>query len=130
MIRLLQRRLIIPSGDTGKFTVPVLANTEGEGIAVFSIIDPITYKIIFQKNIVAEDGVLTIEFTHAETLSLPIGRYVWDIKYYVNPVYEDGQVVDGSEVNSYYAGFNLPVCEIKRSSDKMDTYTTTPAIRW
>lgn len=129
MIRLLQRYLIIPCGDTGSFTVPVLANAEGEGVAVFSIIDPVTHSIIFQKNFMAEEGKLKVEFTHNETLNLPIGRYVWDIKYYVNPVYEDGKVVDGSEVNSYYAGFNLPMCEIKRSSDNLDIYGTTPATR-
>lgn len=129
MIRLISRRLIIPCGDTGSFTVPVLTNTEGEGIAIFSIINPVTHEIIFRKNVVAENNILTIEFTHNETLNLPIGRYVWDIKYYVNPVYENGEIVDGSEVNSYYASFSLPICEIKRSSDKMDTYGTTPATR-
>jgi len=42
MIRLVQRRLIIPRGDTGIFTIPVLANSNGVGVAVFSIIDPLT----------------------------------------------------------------------------------------
>ena len=102
---------------------------EGEGVAVFSIINPITYELIFQKEIIAENNILKISFTHNETVNLPIGRYVWDIKYYINPIYENGQIVDGSEVNSYYAGFSLPVCEIKRSSDRFNTYNTTPIIK-
>lgn len=122
MIRLIQRRLIIPSGDTGSFTIPVLACMEGEGVAVFSIINPITHELIFQKEIIAENGVLKIEFSHNETINLPIGRYVWDIQYYINPRRENGIIVDGDEVNSYYAGFSFPICEIKRSSENFKSY--------
>ena len=129
MIRLIQRRLIIPCGDTGAFTMPVLADMEGEGIAVFSIINPVTYQLIFQKEITAENGILKIEFTHNETANLPIGRYVWDIKYYINPKYENGVIVDGDEVNSYYAGFSFPICEVKRTSDNFKPKITTPIYR-
>lgn len=128
MIRLIQRRLIIPCGDTGTLKIPVLANKKGEGVAVFSIINPITQGIIFQKEIYAEDNILTVNFSHNETVDLPAGRYVWDIKYYVNPVYDNGIIIDGDEVNSYYAGFGLPVCEIKRTSDNFSS--STSAIKW
>ena len=36
MIRLIQRRLIIPRGDTGSFSIPVLKNST-DNIAVFTI---------------------------------------------------------------------------------------------
>lgn len=38
MIRLIQRRLIIPRGDTGSFTIPMLENvSKANTIAIFSI---------------------------------------------------------------------------------------------
>jgi len=42
MIRLIQRRLIIPRGDTGSFTIPALKSMQPEDVAVFSIYDPLT----------------------------------------------------------------------------------------
>jgi len=50
---------------------------------------------------------------------LPLGRYYWDIKIYVNPVHDDtGLLVDGDEVHSYYAGYKLPECEITLASKR------------
>lgn len=80
-------------------------------IAVFSIFDD---KIrIFQKTFEVSDGMVHIDFTHEDTKDLPVGMYYWDIKIYLNPKYDEtGTLIDGDEVHSYYAGFELPVCEI------------------
>ena len=51
MIRLIQRRLIIPRGDTGSFTIPIQGTVEDGDIAVFSIFDPMTHKTILEKEI-------------------------------------------------------------------------------
>lgn len=57
--------------------------------------------------------MITINFTHNDTKNLPIGLYNWDIKIYTNPQRDDsGLLIDGDEVDSYYAGFKLPECEI------------------
>lgn len=122
MIRLIQRRLIIPRGDTGSFTIPTLGSVDATDIAIFSIFDPLTHRKIFQKHITPEGQVLNIVFSHNDTANLTPGKYVWDIKFYKNPVYEDEEVVDGEEVNSYYAGFSLPVCEIRETAEDWPIY--------
>lgn len=126
MIRLIQRKLIIPRGDTGSLSIPVLTGADSNGIAVFSIIDPLTQTIVFKKKVTAEGDTLTIELSHDETVNLPVGKFKWDIKYYINPVEADGDVVDGTEVNSYYAAFGLPECEIRQTADRLLMYETAP----
>lgn len=122
MIRLIQRRLIIPRGDTGSFTIPALSTANVNDIVVFSIFDPLTHRKIFQKRVTAIGQVINIVFSHNDTSNLPPGKYVWDIKYYKNPVIEDDEIVDGEEVNSYYAGFTLPVCEIRETAEDWPIY--------
>jgi hypothetical protein len=51
MIRLIQRRLIIPRGDTGTLKLPVLKFTEGQNVAVFSIINLRTRSLMFRKEV-------------------------------------------------------------------------------
>ena len=116
MIRLIQRRLIIPCGDSGSFTIPTQGTVEDGDIAVFSIYDPMTHTTVFEKEFVLEQGAseFQIELTHDETIKLTPKKYLWDIKIYNNPVRdEDNVLIDGSEVNSYYAAFSLPICEIR-----------------
>lgn len=127
MIRLVQRRLIIPRGDTGSFTIPVLANANGQGVAVFSIIDPMTQSLVFQKEVQTNGDTLEVELTHNETVNLPVGKYEWDIKYYIEPVYAENKVVNGQEVDSYYAAFGLPICEIKQTGDNLLAASDTPS---
>ena len=113
MIRLVQRHLIIPRGDTGSFSVPALSNinSEGEKIGVLSIFN--SEKRIFQQEAEVVDGVITFTFAHEDTKELPLGSYGWDIKLYVNPEHdESGLLINGDEVHSYYAGYKLPICDI------------------
>lgn len=127
MIRLVQRRLIIPRGDTGEFEVPVLKFTEGRNVAVFSIIDLRTRSIVFKKEIEVIGESFKIEFTHDDTVNLPVGKYVWDIKIYNNPQYADENLFNGDEVDSYYAGFSLPECEIRPTGDNLLMSDSAPA---
>ena len=117
MIRLIQRKLIIPRGDTGSFTIPTIAAATQADVAVFTIFDCLTHTRLFQKVMQPNDNTFTVEFTHNETVNLKPGRYVWDIKFYKNPQYADGKLIDGDEIDSYYAGFDLPFCEIRETGD-------------
>lgn len=117
MIRLIQRKLIIPRGDTGSFSIPTIAAASQADVAVFTIFDCLTRTKAFQKTVVPQDSILTIEFTHNDTVNLAPGRYVWDIKFYKNPIYSDGELVNGEEIDSYYAGYSLPGCEIRETGD-------------
>lgn len=119
MIRLIQRHLIIPRGDTGSFTIPTIATMSSSDVAVFTIFDCLTRSKIFEKNAVVNGNTLLIEFTHNDTVNLPPGKYVWDIKFYKNPQYSDEILINGEEVDSYYAGFTLPECDIKETGDNL-----------
>lgn len=114
MIRLIQRRLIIPRGDTGSFTIPMQGTLGDNDIAVFSIYDPMTRTTVFEKEIVVTEDTITIPFEHTDTVGLQCKKYLWDIKIYKNPQRdEDGLLIGGDEINSYYAAFSLPICEIR-----------------
>ena len=120
MIRLVQRKLIIPRGDTGSFNIPIIAASASQiDVAVFTIFDCITHTKMFQKTAQPNGEILTFTFTHNDTVNLMPGRYVWDVKFYQNPQYADGELVGGDEIDSYYAGFKLPECEIRETGDDL-----------
>ena len=59
MIRIIGRRLIIPKGDTGFFSLPNYALCQEGDVAVFSVKDKLTRKTIIEKIIDASgDGLL------------------------------------------------------------------------
>ena len=119
MIRLLQRKLIIPRGDTGSFTIPAIAAASASDVAVFTIFDRLTRTKAFQKRIAVDGAQLKVEFNHNETVNLVPGHYVWDIKFYKNPIYADEELINGEEIDSYYAGYSLPECEIRETGDDL-----------
>ena len=119
MIRLIQRRLIIPRGDTGTFSVPVLSTLNTGDVAIFTIFDDMLKRKVFEKKIENINDTIDVRFEHEDTVNLPVGKFYWDIKFYKNPVFIDDELVDGEEVDSYYAAFTLPVCEIRQTGDKL-----------
>ena len=119
MIRLVGKKLIIPRGDTGSFSVPLVTTFDPSDMAIFSILDEKTQKVIRRIECVISEEALTVNFTHYDTVNLPIGKYYWDIKSYKNPEIVDGELVNGTEVDSYYAAYSLPVCEIRQTGDKL-----------
>ena len=119
MIRMIARKLLLPRGDTGNFTISLLAShTSQNTVAIFSILNLITNEIIYQDEAIIEDRTVRVNFTHEQTKNLPLGQYVWDIKVYTNPEYKNNKLINGETVDSYYAGFSYPVCEITLGRDK------------
>lgn len=118
MIRFVSRKLIIPVGDTGTFTIPLLANIPSEnGVAVFSIFN--LQKRIHQQEQHIKGDTITFRLEHDQTKDFPVGTYNWDVKIYTNPQYnEKGLLINGDQVNSYYAAFELPKCEVVPFSQK------------
>ena len=115
MIRLVKRHLIIPRGDTGTFTIPTLGEVEVNDIAILGIYDKLTRKCVLQKIIPATPDTLTFEFNSEDTINLePSKNYVWDIAIYRSPIYdEEEKLIGASSIDSYYAAFSLPVCDIR-----------------
>lgn len=118
MIRLIQRRLIIPRGDTGSFTIPLQGTVGENDTAVFYIYDPMTKESVQAIKGVIDGDVINIPFERKHTAELSPKKYFWDIVIYKNPQYEEDdeeriRPINGEEINSYYAAFSLPICEIK-----------------
>ena len=120
MIRLIGRRLIIPQGDTGTFTIPTQGTVSTGDVAVLAIFDNLTHTTVLEKKIEATPETLTFNFETEDTLNIEPDdrgkRYVWDITIQRNPIYdENDNLIHYDEVDSYYAAFNgLPSCVIKR----------------
>ena len=118
MIRLIQRRLIIPQGDTGTFTIPTQGTVSSGDVAIFSIYDKLTHKTILEKEIEATPETLTFNFETEDTLGIEPddrgNRYSWDITLKRGPKYENNEVIGYDDIDSYYAAFSLPPCVIKR----------------
>lgn len=119
MIRFVFKRLIIPRGDSGSFMLPTIEPVEKGDIAVFSILDTLTKSTILEKQLDASEEFIYVNLTHEDTEKLMPGTYYWDVKIYKGPEYdEDGILVGGSTVNSYYAAYGLPYCIIKEVCKK------------
>ena len=118
MIRLIQRRLIIPQGDTGTFTIPIQGTMGENDKAILSVYDPLTQKTLFNKlgTVDSNNNVLNFNFIPEDTLQIePSKRYLWDITIYRNALYdsENQKISHADTVDSYYAAFKLPTCEIR-----------------
>jgi len=72
---------------------------------------------VLQKECTYEDGNLTIEFIHNDTVNTTPGKYYWDIKIYKDAEFLEGKLVNGTEIDSYYAAYRLPICEIRQTGD-------------
>ena len=72
------------------------------------------------------DNVISIRFEHGDTVNLPVGKFLWDIKFYQNPIIDEGEIVSGTEVDSYYAAFTMPECEVRQTGDNLLTADDAP----
>lgn len=111
MIRLIQRRLIIPQGDTGKFTIPIQGTMENGDKAIISIYDNLMQEVKLEKEMTinTNDNTLSYDFVSEDTIGIEPddrgSRYSWDITLIRD---------EGTDIDSYYAAFGLPPCVIKR----------------
>lgn len=121
MIRLVGRKLIIPQGDTGTFTIPTQGTVSEGDKAVLAIYDNLTHKTVLEKKIDATSETLTFSFATEDTLNIEPNefhshRYTWDITIQRNPIYdENDNLIHYDSVDSYYAAFKLPPCIIRRA---------------
>lgn len=118
MIRLIRRCLIIPQGDTGTFTIPIQGTMEAGDVALFSIYDPLTRTnlLVLKGEVDSTNNVLNFNFIPENTLNIePSNRYQWDITIYRGAVYneETQKITSATTVDSYYAAFKLPTCDIR-----------------
>ena len=119
MIRVVQRRLIIPQGDTGEFSIPTQGTVSEGDVAILAIYDNLTHTTKLEKKINATEEILVFNFTTEDTINIEPtdnpGRYSWDIVIMRNPQYDSqDQLIGYQYTDSYYAAYKLPPCIIKR----------------
>ena len=119
MIRLIQRRLIIPQGDTGTFTIPIQGTMEPNDKALISIYDNLTHTVVFEKEMIQNENNLSYTFSSKDTINIEPDdrgyRYTWDVTILRNPEYDENrELIHADDIDSYYAAFGLPSCVIKR----------------
>lgn len=119
MIRVVQRRLIIPQGDTGEFKIPTQGTVSEGDKAILAIYDNLTHETVLEKKINATSEILTFNFEMNDTLNIEPddrgSRYSWDITILRNPLYDENEkLVHCDSIDSYYAAYGLPSCVIKR----------------
>ena len=92
-------------GDTGAIRISAEATLGGEPFtfgsddrALFSIKNS-NGEIIKEQAYAMEDNVFTVYFLNVDTDSVAPGSYSWDVRYIINPYYDDsGRIVDGDQV--------------------------------
>ena len=92
-------------GDTGALRVLATATLEGQPFtfsaddrALFSI-KSAQGEIVMQKQCEMTNNAFTVYFLNADTDSLAPGSYSWDVRYIINPYYDDnGKIIDGDQV--------------------------------
>ena len=94
-------------GDTG--SVKIYADTEGDtptpfpfgenDRCVFTIKNSAGVEIRRIQAELDNEGAFTVYFTNSDTENLPAGNYPWDVRYVINPYYDEtGRIVNGDQV--------------------------------
>ena len=91
----------ISKGDTASFDVTATGYTFGENDRALFTIKSGDGTIIFQNAYPMENGSFRVDFHNSDTDKLATGAYSYDVRYVVNPVYdEEGKIVDGDVVST------------------------------
>lgn len=100
---------IVARIDKSEFNA-AMEDTEGTFTATYTSswdYDPALYGITVDGTPVSGDSItveyrkndFTVTFMNADTDTLATGGYTWDVRYVINPYYdEDGKIVDGDQV--------------------------------
>ena len=102
MFKVEGKTITLSRGDTGTVTIGVSGFTfASNDRCVFSIRDG-NGQVIVRRELEIPDNAVTITFVNSDTDSLPSGNYEWDVRFVVNPVYDQqtGEIMDGDEVNT------------------------------
>ena len=92
-------RIIMSRGDTGSIDFTAGGYDFGtDDRAVFSVKNG-HGQVVKQNAYAMEDGAFTATFLNADTEDLPAGEYTWDVRYVIEPQYDDDDnIVDGTQV--------------------------------
>ena len=111
--------ITLSRGDTGALTVTATATKGGSAFtfgaddrALFSIKNG-NGEIIMQKAYEMTGNAFTVYFLNADTDALSPGSYQWDVRYIINPYYDDdGKIIDGDQVITPKTPMNLTLLTV------------------
>lgn len=100
----------IRRGDTGAFDIHTTGYNFGvNDRALFTIKDS-NRKAIRRELLEITNNTVTIEFVHADTKSMKVGEYTWDIRFIVDPEYDDNDnPTGGTEIDTPYTDMRFSV---------------------
>lgn len=93
--------ITLSRGDTGavKFTADTDYTFDSKDRALFSIKNAIGEVVKLVASELDETKSFTVTFYNSDTDNLAAGSYSWDVRYIINPYYDDdGNIVDGDQV--------------------------------
>ena len=87
-------------GDTGSVKIGSTGYDFGtDDRALFTLRNGAGVAIMETAYELDSEGAFVIQFRNADTYTLPVGSYNWDVRYILNPYYDSsGRIVDGDQV--------------------------------
>lgn len=89
-------------GDTGTMTIGLSGYPfEATDVALFTVRNAANKEVKMRRELPIEDGIVTIRFVNSDTDSLDPGKYEWDIRVVLEPLYDsqnNNELYDGEEV--------------------------------
>lgn len=104
MFRLDGYTINITRGDTGGIKIKATATLNGEPFtfgaddrALFSIKNS-QGEVLKEKIAELTNNEFMVYFMNSDTDSLSPGSYSWDVRYVINPIYQNGRIVNGDQI--------------------------------
>ena len=99
MFNVVGTQIELSRGDTGAIDFTATGYTFGtDDRALFSVKDR-NGTVVKQQAYAMTNNAFTVTFYNADTDALPAGNYTWDVRYVINPLYDDNDyIVDGDQV--------------------------------
>lgn len=107
--------ITLSRGDTGalKFTADTDYSFAENDRALFSVKNAIGEVVKQQAFEIDESKAFVVTFFNADTDSLAAGTYSWDVRYIINPYYDDtGKIIDGDQVITPQQPMDLQLLQV------------------
>lgn len=107
--------ITLSRGDTGalKFTADTDYGFTENDRALFSVKNAIGEVVKQQAFEIDENKAFVVTFFNADTDSLSAGTYSWDVRYIINPYYDDtGKIIDGDQVITPQQPMDLQLLQV------------------
>ena len=99
MFNVVGSTITLSIGDTGAIKISVDGYTFGENDRALFSIRASNGQVVKQRAYALENNEFTVTFFNSDTDKLGAGAYSWDVRYVINPYYDDaGNIIDGDQV--------------------------------